>query len=862
SAYWTSFDDGIHAALKTLGDRHPEFLADPDWRIYEQYEELLKGKFKLSALSDPPPADDSDLTNIWRLTSFLRAARVEHGFIRKALQDASIAVPEPLPAEEARWAECALLHLRALAAILRKDWTQLDEALPAIRGRLCAGSAESLPLSERVAHYYLSARYHHLLFDGYKGRLEEIPSPPAEVDAGSEEYKQQMEEREKEISNLDRWLAERTLATGAAGDPTLEDSFIKASSEYLNASYLALGLGYRTFLLEAEFWHGELLWEHKREDESIREANRDDGWEHHFANCLGIETDAGWLLHSPAIHRIRYKFAEREDKSASIRDAFNMLESARKAGYPNSLVLRFHKETQDMIVNYGLNADDRDICRIGAELEIAWARDLAKLPEAFSQRRFPESLSLERAVSFRYAAQSERHARDLARAEELLDEALKYLNEPDPPAETFPENSIPPNASNASQSRHARGIQLSIQMERSWIIELKSDQEAKEEARRIMREVWKGLEPNEWVCTNVLTSIVGFEEQDGVLKDTWNSFDDRGVPVDEGNPALSLPEEYFLGPNPLAIRNRFHYRLLQMIWFGCHSIAPDASFLNFRIAIAMSENRRNPSATTDSAIWNGQDQFGSAILRMTESELNNSYLGEQRGILLPVLETVSYVFDAMKSAEPAINGFRMLTILVPDSHKFLVAYSSAMSRHSEFVERAYRARLANGTGWFAAAQLLAQFLQPATNNQLVQIKAGKQITANRQSVDTYKSFLQQLGTLLGEARDLHAQGAYRLCLEKLEPLVKDLTSKTWIQLPHLEALDLWLRCAARLAGANSLSAAEFSYYERRAALQREMSQDFIMQFRDVIDSPQMQQLAVRLAMSSESQFGRTVPGVN
>jgi hypothetical protein len=817
-AYWISFDAGIRVCLKTLGENNSEFLSDLNWRICEQYEELLKGKFMESQLCEPPSGGDADLTNIWRLTSFLREVRTKQGFIRKALEDSSIEVPEPIQGEDALWAEFMLLHMRALAAILRSDGTQMEEALKKIKVRL---DARPQLFAAHTAFHYLTGRYNHLKLDELKALEADRSKAPAE----------------------------RTTEDSSRGDLQAENLAAMANMEYASATVLALRLGYRAFLLDAEFWHGELLWDHGQGKASPA-SNELNSWEEHFSNCIGLEKDAGWQLHTPAIYRIRYKFAERVDKSASIQDAFNMLESARRAGYPNGLVLKYHKETGNMVTNYGNESKDRRIFEIGAELEIAWAKELAELPEAMSERTFPQSLPLERASSYHFAAQNERLAGHLNLAEEYLDEALKHLNGAQALPETGQGETDSANFANSELGSSVNRLYLQILLQKSWILSSKSGEEASAESQRVLYEVWRKLSPGHQFCTNVLSSIVTLEDKAQTLRLAWSSMDDQGLPIDEGNPGLSLPAANFQHPDALGIRNRFHYRLLQMLWFGCKSIAPDASFLQYRILLAQSENRRNPTAAIDNSVWNGQDQFGAAILHMAEIEIEGSYLDSERQVLLLVLDTVTRVYEASGAAEPAIRGYRLLINFDPGQYQYQTSYVAVVQRHREYLQRALLARFASGTGWYAAAVLFEELFRPVTDQKLVQSRAGKQLTANHISGENYNLFQTRLREALPEAHKLSGQGYYQKCMGMLESFVAQISSRTWIQLPQLEALDLWLRCARAGLEVNDPSPAESATYDKRAALQRQMTQDFFIQSRETTDSPEMQQFAMKLAFAS------------
>src|SRR5205807_561543 len=138
------------------------------------------------------------------------------------LCDSAIAIPEPLPGEDAPWADLLLRDLRACAFVCRESWEQAEEALSSIRELLRTRPRETEPIHMQVNRLYQSARFHHLLLEYWKHRSNEIEDLPAE-------------DQEQKRDELEGWLNQRSNATSGYSYSAHETLFDQAKTDYRSA---------------------------------------------------------------------------------------------------------------------------------------------------------------------------------------------------------------------------------------------------------------------------------------------------------------------------------------------------------------------------------------------------------------------------------------------------------------------------------------------------------------------------------------------------------------------------------------------------------------------------------------------------
>lgn len=925
-AYWITFDPDVRSALEELLQSHSGLEQDTNSIVFKQYEDLLKGTFQNKERCPAPPESDNDLTNIWNLTSILRQIRETHGFTRKGLEDSDLSIPAAAPAKCAHWAEFTLLQMSANAAILREDWSEADEKLDAIRARLQVVDRSVGPISERLTWTYLWARYHHLLRNCWEARYraidepsEQPPYPRFETDSDVrrlewERYESGKKRHEQEISGLGLWLQQHSDAKASQGYSIEEAINREANSDYRTAIQFASLLGYTNFLLNAEFWFGELIWDYQLKqagekkvvEAEIKDESARKKWDSLFEDCIRIEQDAGWALHTPAIHRIRWRFVERGDRPQTVYDAYNLLQSAQKAGYPDPLVLELHSETRKLITSFASQVGDARLIEAGAGLYQAWAESLCLKPAAiqawtFSQlvfqrlakdrqeellsighfyggqfvisgtaitdfwrdelhRReaspdtwsFRDLLAVEQSGALIFAAQQWRMANNLDKAEALLVSARSELERVFAPSQLKlgrapeAESSIEP----LEFPSPPRSLLLSLNLQLAWTLNSKPSDETLAVKKDRIVEIWKSLTSEDDLIGATLRSLVELERTQGILSQPCDG--EAAVPADEDNPEL-IPA----GNSDWKPINLFHFRMRQMRYLGCGT-APGRLFYLGRVAEAESAQRNRPGNIQSESFWRGQNRFGEAVMHLASMELDDNLLGDHRGELIDLLAAVVRVFDRIKELDKAISGFRLLMALdSPNRDTYLSEYITASSEHSGFIGRAFRFTLAQ-SGLLAAARFAQEqfgpVVDPATVNRLVQTR----LTDSGQTLDGYTAALQALRKALDPAREAIRREAFHAALESLALALPEpfCSSRSWVHIDHLEALDLCVGCANKLAARGSLSGRDREFLRSCESRLRQMTVDFIYQFANTVRAQEMKELANTLgAIAGTSRNG-------
>jgi len=792
TTYFMSLDAEDRESLQSFAQSWEVVTKEPRWQIYQRFMDLLKARFKDDGEGPSVQQGEPDLSNIGSLTAVLRTIRLAHGFVGDGLSDESITIPEPLPAEEILWGEFELWVLRVSAFISRKNLPELEGALSKMRQRL-PESDQGDAMQIQVYRLYYLARYFHLLLEHWKTQSEEIRS---EIPAHN---------REEAYDALDSWLLKQCMSLPASWRPVREHIFEQAKAAYQRVLQISSLLKFRGLLLECGFHLGRFLLEFTSEDAKVVNFSWWKESENFFEACLKIEEDSELHLHTPEIHRHRWHFFGEKDISASIPDAYNTLQAIRKAGYPDKVVLQWHATVGTILNNYSHTREDY---LRSAELHIMWAQTLATLPEAASQRWFKTSLGLEQAKAYNFAAQALRKAGDLQRAEELLAEGERLFQDTRA-------------AEHGEDPTEVRDLGIGIRMQRAWLVGRKPGHP--DVGRQLMREIWKDLEPGCQHNANVLGCIIDIEDGEKTLGDPWPSSADSPALADRDNPQFSLPEEWFQGQNPLRVRNRFDYRLRQLLKLVSDDLRPNV--LSLELLGTYSE-------------WNGQEHFGETVLSVATIEANKCYLGNHKELLLTMLESLALWFHDKCYIEKEIEAYRLLTQFRSTEDRFRLAYGDALLRHEEFVQRELRVRAVENSDWLGVAERLTYYFSVLVDETLAETKMAEKVGRSRRSAEDFERFVAGLKTSLPRARKHFRRKEYSESQFELEDLIS-LPSPNWVLLQELEAVDLWLRSTAALGQADT------SKFNQHAALLRERTLQYVAQFPLTIPELQIQQLAVQ-----------------
>jgi hypothetical protein len=145
--------------------------------------------------------------------------------------------------------------------------------------------------------------------------------------------------------------------------------FEQAQDGYRRALQIAALIDFRALLLEGSFHLGDLLL--RFTPDATRETHQFwwKEWVRLFEACLLTDRTLGWNMHVPDIYRMQWKFFEKVDRPTSLTDAYNTLNSARRCGYPNIVVLACHKRVSEQFTNYADSTEDR---KRSAELHEMW----------------------------------------------------------------------------------------------------------------------------------------------------------------------------------------------------------------------------------------------------------------------------------------------------------------------------------------------------------------------------------------------------------------------------------------------------------------------------------------------------------
>jgi hypothetical protein len=285
--------------------------------------------------------------------------------------------------------------------------------------------------------------------------------------------------------------------------------------------------------------------------------------------------------------------------------------------------------------------------------------------------------------------------------------------------------------------------------------------------------------------------------------------------------------------------NRFQFRFYQLLKMAGDDY--DRSAVAFQYLGALTR-------------WNRHEHFGESVLAAAKIEVHGSYLSRtlagsgahnvHRARLEALLEGVTLVFGMDGDAENQISGYQTLMQMEPLLDRFRIGYVDALISHEKFLERDLRARALDRADWLSTARRLDYYFSKLVDQALLQKKVVEQIQHSGQTPEGFLSQLGELNKRVERARRFSAAGDDEKVLADLDPVLS-FNAKSWVSLVELEALDLWLGSATRLAQARFIPQ-DVEKVNRRAAQLREMTLQYIAEFGLTIDDPRIQHLAIQL----------------
>jgi hypothetical protein len=163
-------------------------------------------------------------------------------------------------------------------------------------------------------------------------------------------------------------------------------------------------------------------------------------------------------------------------------------------------------------------------------------------------------------------------------------------------------------------------------------------------------------------------------------------------------------------------------------------------------------------------------------------------------------------------------------------------------KYKELLQRELRVLGFERTDWLGTVQHLNYYFSVLVDEDLLNTKMSERIGRTRETLERYRISMQLLQEKLTNARAQWTHGEYAVCLNELEGTFA--LPQDWISLSHLEALDLWLKCASIVPQAADLIG-------KRAANLRSLAMQYVAQIAATIKDSQAQQLAVELMQALE-----------
>lgn len=861
SNFWLAGGRARVRHLRDLLRCWPGLRATQTWRANRRFEKLLRCRRSLGVA----PRESSlpaELLNLHRLTRMLNDIRSSHGLTEPALKDTSLKVRAPSDAPTRTLHEMHLRQLHAAAWIARGDAARLATSLAAWRERLADGVMLRGQLGDEVVHCYGTARYWHTLADLCRVGLARI-SEDEDIPVAAEEG---------ERLRLFETVRGFCLTPPPEGMPLPDFLWQEAQASYERVRQLATFLYWRPLLMEACFQEGELLREHTPEGRRLKVDGAKPWWwrwDKLFWQAINLEREAGWLINTPVMHRNRWEFfSAKEDNERNVEDAYNALQTIRQAGYPLPLILDWHQQVRAHLINHSDSDEDR---RRDAELNEEWVDRLAALPEARAHWRF-DCFELEQASALHFAAQARRLIQEPDLADLLLDRADALVEASAAPA---PAPALPGPNSNGEQAeghdgngnsrgpaqrKMLRDLKISLKIQRAW---LRQAQERIDDYRRAIYEVWRDIDVNDEDCAIVLGCLADIEHQEKVLGDPWPA---PGAPPheDPDSPGMSLPEEWFAGPFPLRLKNRYEFRLYQLLntvnymeWLERLSRGAELAQLPTVLGLlhnvlsgALSRPTHDVSTAGPGTLfssevlktvarlhWLGVGRLAEISHAFAAYGLIHSHTAETRAIIVNLLDAARLYFAEVERVDSdELETLRLLIEYEPNSPRnYRLEYARVLIQHKHLLEHEKLSlEAAKTTDWYAVAKRIHKYLHVLVDDEL--LGSGARLELQTRGLSE-QDFYNQRGLrreAMKAAFAKHEAGDLAACLAMLGPALPH-DASPWVFIEDLQVLHLWLECAKQSGAAS----ADVAHHE--AAL-RTLARRYIRQFKVVVRDEEVRQL--------------------
>lgn len=849
--FWLRNTPTARDQLERLATAYPNLVEAPFWRVHQRFEEILQSKAELSGAPDTALLSNADQTNRHQLTEILKEIRDTHGLIGPALRDDTIGIPEPQESKICLLAESHLRQLQIAAMNQRGLGPDLKDALNRWRLRLQNTEPSSSSLGGEVLHTYDKARYWHLLADVRHRAMEQGNDFTANP-------------TENGHAKLDAEILLAARLNESSEPQSADHVWRQAQNAYERVLQIAALLDWRPLVMEVSFQLGVLLQQYTPEEQRGRNAPWWEPWDELFKRSIDLERELGWVIHTPAMHRIRWQFFEDIDRERSLDDAYNAFQSAKRANFPIEILLKWHQDVSTSLTNYS----DSDIDRQrDAELHEEWANELAKLDAAVKYWHFKhleleheDALQLERAHSLLFAAQARRLLSEPEHAEKLLDTADDLMKQ-----------GIVNLSVEKLNDSELRELRISLKMQRAWVYET---QKRKAEYRQAIHEMWLTIRPNDNDCSNLLSSRVYIEHEDKILSQSWPPSPELAANSDPDNDALSLPAAWFNGDSAFPLKNRFEFRLCQFLNLtnigksldSNSSLSESANLLGlmglvrlhlikaasptvFDVThphIQFSVERLKIAAQLN---WMGMNRYGEIGLSFASLGLHYTVSDETRLLIINLLQAVRFYFAEVNPVDT--DELQALRLLMNYNVDYRDEYVLVLSNSRYMLEHELRARQSGeGPTWFGIAKRINDYLGVLVDTALLSnaVLGGMQLTGL--SADKFHKRLEGLKNTVNEAQALFDSGYPGQCFQKLQAVLPAKTGQ-WVFLEELQMLDLWLRCAR---SSNVRKAELGNQLTQRATQLRESALKYIGQFRLVIREQQVQRLTMELLRSIEQSI--------
>lgn len=809
-SYWLGAAPETLGKLTRLRGTHP-FVADsPSWRLHRACLDFLEAQGPPFAV-DLSEADlPASLQGRARLLGLWQWMRTQHGFEAEALGAPHLPAPTPSAGSGDPLAEFELRRLAVRSCLLRGDITALSLHLEEWRRRLDETAGSPDQLAARAVSALHRASFWHLLADASRRVVERLPQLSEEA---GREHREELEE------------ALRLLAPAAEdGAPVApEAAWTEAKRAYAGSLHLASLLGLRPVALEASWGLGALLVAHTPADQW-------EAWDGLFRNAVTLEREIGWLLHQPEIHRLRLSAFQELDREASVEDAYNVLDSLRRARFPVRVELVWHRRVSGFLNDYGHTATDR---RRSAELHERWARVLCPLPEAQPLRVY-EQIESEQASSLHFAAQAHRHLAEYGQALALLDEAVGLLDRAEAEREEAAGSAAEAGtgaasgpgegtAERASAAQRLRDLRHSLRLQRAWIVEAQGRAAI---YASLIEDLWADSRPGDENTVLVLQSLSQIEARRGALADRWPPSAGAPPHLDPASAANSLPEEWFAASDPLVLANRFEFRFRQLL----RLISPSRTASQSELLVAAMFN------------WKGMGkEFADAALSFGEWGLGNAHGPETRDSMLKVLAAVRMYFQRVNEINRGeLEALRLLMHHSSAPEQFRFEYIRVLYESEALLRREVLVAAEGRLDWLAVARRVTRFLGVLTGPELEAEAMTLALAGSGLTPEEFLELVEARQAALRKGLEEFGNGEFQACLSTIDPVLPAPATTPWVRLDDLQLLDLWIRSARQCPHVPPAKVATARSHLRQLALAH------VRQFGVAVSEEQTQTVVLRL----------------